>query len=400
MISKQPSFLPSPRLINTPHHTHSTSSYLPVSTASEELTFVGVIKDRLEKRRSKETVISRKTRHVPDDARAVRTGTHTLGVVCTHANVIHGGLVLFHGGNHYARLLGDLPHTHLSIFATTDKALVVRCAGKGSHTTLVSIIDRVQFSTTLGAKCTNLSITPPAHNTATIFHEGDAVALDTLHVDAEKLNTSAAVPHANIIHRASCEDISVAFREGDIVNPAVVAGRAELDFEVRVGKGVHVALVCSDEKVLRTRVAGERRYGTLKASRLCREEGQTTTAGCEPQLCDCSITSTDNEITVSHLRDAIHTLAKVGLGAGAAEELCSKVDLDEVTRGRAAVHELIILIDIDARVHPFQLTQIAVSGSNLSVRHVELPYAKVVVASSYKHVIAGLEVLDRKSKVV
>lgn len=95
---------------------------LSVGTSGEQLRFFWVVENLLEQSRFEQTNQSRESLQIPNDARAIRTRTHSLFVVTLRLDRPHASAMFFHRCFHDLRLSTDLPNTNLSFRTTRNNS--------------------------------------------------------------------------------------------------------------------------------------------------------------------------------------------------------------------------------------------------------------------------------------
>mmetsp|Transcript_45807 Transcript_45807/g.81863 ORF Transcript_45807/g.81863 Transcript_45807/m.81863 type:complete len:322 (+) Transcript_45807:265-1230(+) len=234
---------------------------LAVRATGHDLALIIQVRNRLEVGLGVHDVGPHEAIQVPNDAGAVIRGSHAVGIVGPHANGIHGGLVLLHAGLHHLRVPAQLPHPHLRVRTTSDQTPVVVADCQGSHSgkvstdalhplDLVGIIDDIQQLARLGAKGTDLAVTPPADDALPVRGEANAIALEVLDLDPQQLLACAGIPDTDVMVRAGGEQLAVFVREADIVDPLKVAGLPQLLLEGLGVQVVHVRLVGANKVVV------------------------------------------------------------------------------------------------------------------------------------------------------
>lgn len=361
-----------------------------VGAGCEELGLVGMVEHSLELSGGEEADITGVTLERPNDARTIIGGRNALGVVCGELEEVDLGLVLLHRCEHAGGVAVHVPDADLAAFTTGNDASTIESDGESSDTISVGVVDHEERLAGLRTECTDFTVIPSGKDRFSVAGESHAETLEIGHANAKQLGPCRHGPHADLALGASDEQVGVAIGESDIVDGRGVAGGAQL-----VSKGlelaeIHGALLGADEEVVHGSVEGQR--GDAAALHLCLVH-DFERVGTEDR--DDTITGTRDNISVTCEQKRGDTEGEgTLLGTALLEEFALESDLEHIARLGTAVHVLILPVDHHGGERTLQLTETAVSGSQLPRVSIQRPHTKVILTSSHELIICVIEKAD------
>ena len=241
----------------------------------------------------------------------------------------------------------------------------------------------------MGEEGTDLAIGPAGQDRLTVRHEADSVALKARNLNSEQLLASKGVPDTNVVERAGSKQLGVARGESNVVDLLVVAGVAQLRVDGVTVAPVKSGLASTGEEVGVVSSQSDGGNSTHNLGLVLHNHGSAL------NLCDGTITSTNNHVTVREELKHVDTLLEELFGwANTFVELTDKVNLDNVTGKSTEVSRGVIGVDLNALELSLDLASVDVVEVHLLGNEVAGPHAHTVVVDGDELVVDVVEELD------